>query len=131
MSMLACGNDGGAYGPRERIARFARCRVPVGAVSAEDALEPHERGYRWNARVVVRERQLDTFLESCGVRDAELTPGYEASESPLAPNPVPPFWVLPSKRFVLGVERRPDELFLLVERDTDYAIFLGAFVEAR
>ena len=118
--VLACSSSSG--GPRQRMREFGGCDVPASVVQIEDQLQGAEAWTYWGM-VVMEKDGLPEFLDGCGVRLEDFRLG--AQHESLAPDPRPRWWQLPSPEYV-GWARSPQRDLLLLERDTDVAVFVVA-----
>jgi len=125
LGLLGCAEE--PSGPLARVARWTGCAVPAGAVRVYDHLAGDARTFVMHAKVVLPKSRIGDFLSSCGFSVEELRRGYDPrAMAPREPlrwwNPPEPEWAAGAVR-VDGDRRRE---ILVVERDTDFAVFLRA-----
>lgn len=134
-------------GPFGRVAQFADCQVPAGAIGVEDRLVTEGDDVVFHARVVLRPSRLPRMLRSCGVTLDDFRRGFDPSviAPPVDPPaehsdfPVPDprvpqegqpvdWWAFPSDEHVAHAFVDGRHL-LIVQRDTDVAVFLARVPE--
>lgn len=123
--IAACGEE--ATGPLARIEQTTGCVVPPGAVRVHDHLGGDAETFVMHAKVVIPKSRIDDLVRSCGFSAEELQVGYDhrgmRPEEPLT------WWNPPDRQLARGAARTDEHglrEILVVERDTDFAVYLRA-----
>ena len=120
--LVGCGSSE-ASGPIARIHRFSGCEVPPGAVRVHEHVGGDAERAIIHAKVVIPKPTIDAFVSSCGFERGALLSGYDHES--MRPDEPLPWWTPPNPSLGFGESRGDAEIFV-VERDTDFAVYIRA-----